>query len=243
MRKPPEERVVKHGWRKKGKYWVPRKKAAKSEGFMAKRYRRVRLSQLAAFYLLERAIGGNPRASLHKVHDHVEYPAERIEFDGQRLIRTLSAFHYISDNTYINGLCRSFNGLNVRSVFRGNEKVPGMADRIAEIFGKRYWTGRIKPIPIGENDLDFQIRLHKVYIKPHFFYIVQVQSPIDDSWSMAKLFRNRKKTIKLHKLPLKLSQEEMLDRIESGVIEKITKLGDPKHVYDPNEILKYFGRL
>lgn len=184
--------------------------------------------------------GGDNEVIELVVHRYIEEPAERYELDGNKIIRTVSAFHYISDHTKINGLCRSFMKLNRNTVFTGKEKPKGVGPDVIKEFKKRYFFGSLKSYTSENSDLDRQIRWHRVVINKNPYFIIQMKNIADDNWTYSQLFASSTSTLNSY-LPLKLSQEEIIDKLKKGEIDKITKLGNPEIQYTKDEVLQLLG--
>lgn len=183
-----------------------------------------------------------PQVNEQQVHKYIDQPEVRYEFDGKKIIRTVSAFHYISKHTTINGLCRSFCQLNGSSILTGDEKIKGVNPRIVVIFNKRYFVGRFNYFSCVGSDLDREIRGYSIVINNGKYHIVQMKNILDDKWTFAQLFKSKTtKPVLNHTVEIKMSQKEIIEKIKSGEITEINEFGNPKKVYTPKEVLEKLG--
>lgn len=172
---------------------------------------------------------------------YVRTPEEIFELNGDKIIRTVSAYHYISKRTETNGLCRSFAKQVFIHLAKGTEmgeEVFNVYDEILAEFRKRYYCGRIMKVNLNKGDLDVNLSCHRLRINKVMFFIVSAQN-LDGTYNPPRLFRvwdtndNKINT----SIELILTQEQIIDRLKSGEIKTVTKYGDPSVVYTNEDVL------
>lgn len=189
-------------------------------------------------------VGGEMSEDYRKVYKYIRSPKEMYEIKDNQIIRTVSTFHYFADQTNINGLCRSFDDLQFERIYTepitGKEEIFNTPDSILKEFRKRYKIGRIEEIVYGNTNLDMKVHCTKIRINRTNYYVFSVQDLFGGEWSRPRLFRikhshdiNFERYIKSY-----LSQEEIIDKLKSGEIKKVSKFGFPKITYKIPEVLE-----
>jgi hypothetical protein len=175
-------------------------------------------------------------------------PEERYEFDGEKIIRTVNTFHYISKHTTVNGLCRSFNIGNKILVDKhgitGEEKILGVNDKIHERFKERYYTSEpIEVIDASNSDLDTPMMLTRFSVNEYQYFVIHLKNDFDNKWGPPTLYRG-KKFLSTHinrDVKLKMDMLEIIEKLKSGEIKEINHYGKPEIKYTPAEILNLLG--
>lgn len=175
-------------------------------------------------------------------YKHLKSPEVMYELKDRTIIRTVSAFHYMSKFTERNGICNSFRMLTHRYVKKDmpiGGKVFNVHDAIIDEFCKRYTVGMVKKVNTSKSDLDMTLSIHRIKINRGYYFIVSVQNE-NGEWNPPRLFVAsdvRRLTIN-PETPLKMTQEEIIEKLKSGEIQSVTKYGEKDVVYTNKEVLK-----
>lgn len=194
-------------------------------------------AQWIAFHLYDRG------AKISQLYKYLEEPAERYELKDKTIIRTVSTFHYLSQQIAINGICRSFNELTRRRThipLTGKEKIFNVYDEIDHEFRKRYYIGRVMPMDFGKHDLDKDIHVSRIKMNHIHYVFVSLKDKFSDTWESPKMLRLTQRVARAinTKIPLHLTQEEIIEKVKSGEITNIHKFGNPNEWYSNRLLLQ-----
>lgn len=192
-----------------------------------------------------RKMRGNAGGDVHEndAHKWSRQPPVRYEIFHNKIIRTVSTFHYISQETTVDGLCRSFRRINTKyfpKPWSTNKKVKGISDIVWKVFNKRYYVGKITRVDLKGSDLDMRVKYIKVSLRHKNYFAFCIQKEGSEEFTSWRLFAAMKYEYKDPNTitPARMAQQDIIEKIRNGEIMTITKYGDPKKKYTREEALE-----
>jgi len=224
-----------------------RKKLRKQEVRERKKWRakqpkqrgmKITIPQWVAFSLYDEG------AKTSKLYKYIDEPVERYEIKGKEIIRTVSTFHYLSQQIAVNGICRSFNELtrrrNLYMKLTGKERIFNVYDEIEKEFRKRYYIGRVMPMDFSKSDLDKDIHVSRIKMNHIHYVFISLKDKFSDTWGRPKMLRLTQRVARAinTKIDLHLTQEQIIERIKSGKIKNIHPFGNPDGIISNEKVLE-----
>lgn len=202
------------------------------------RDRKITIPQWVAFSLYDEG------AKLSKLYKYIDEPAERYEIKGKEIIRTVSTFHYLSQQIAVNGICRSFNNLTRRRSYympiTGKERIFNVYNEIEDEFRRRYYIGRVMPMDFSKSDLDKDIHVSRIKMNHIHYVFVSLKDKFSDTWGKPKMLRLTQRVARAinTKIELHLTQEQIIERIKSGKIKNIHPFRNPDGIISNEKVLE-----
>lgn len=184
-------------------------------------------------------------SAVNQIQEHIKEPVERYELKDNTIIRTVSTFHYLSQELNVNGICRSFYKLSkIRSKhmkITGKEEVFNVYNEIMNEFRRRYYIGRIMKMDFSKTDLDKDIKVSRITMERVNYIFISMKDRFSDTWGKPKMFRLKQRFIDgtlNTKIAPYLSQEEIIEKIKAGKITGIHPYGNPDGILSNDYVLK-----
>jgi len=210
--------------------------------------------EFAAFRIVNEAMGIKIRyknegdIDYENIRGYKRQPPIRYEVFYNKIIRTVNTFQYLAQNLSLDNRCRYFEVLNRQLIKKNKGKnqriVKGVDDEVWKIFRKRFHVGRLIRFDSQTSDLDIRLKWVKVTIMGRAYYLVCAQKTYEEgftTWKMVTVKSNNGAKIN-HKIPIRLTQQEIIEKLEDWEIRKIGHYGNSKKFYTRTETLEILSK-
>lgn len=204
--------------------------------------------EFMAFNIITKAMGLKIRYNKNdgdipyeNIRGYKRQPTVIYEMYYNKIIRTVNTFQYLAQSIDVDNRCRFFEVINYRKLKENKAQhiVRGISNETWKLFHKRFYVGRLHRFDSKDSDLDMRVKWVKVNIMGRNYFLISVQKLNSDEltpWRMV-ISKRVKGATPNPKIPIRLTQQEIIEKLENWEIRKIGHYGDPKKFYTRTEAL------